>query len=63
MEKLILEIISSHLKNKDVISSSQHELAKCSSSLIAFCSEITVMLDEERPVNVVYVDFSKVFDT
>ena len=47
MEKILLEIISKHTKNKKVTGSSQHGLKKgklCSTSLIVFYNEITVSM-------------------
>ncbi|PKU43089.1 rna-directed dna polymerase from mobile element jockey- hypothetical protein [Limosa lapponica baueri] len=66
MERLILGAISEHMEEKKAIRSSQHEFTKrksCQTNLIAFYDGMTGWLDEKRAVNVVYLDFSKAFDT
>ncbi|GAB0204618.1 mitochondrial enolase superfamily member 1 [Grus japonensis] len=65
MEQLILGVISKHVKNK-VIGSGQHGFTKgklCLTNLMAFYDDMTVWVDEGRAVDVVYLDFSKAFDT
>lgn len=59
MEQIILEAITKHMKEKKVTESSQHGYMKgkpCLMNLIAFRDEITGW-------QVVYFDFSKIFDT
>ncbi|PKU35279.1 rna-directed dna polymerase from mobile element jockey- hypothetical protein [Limosa lapponica baueri] len=64
MEQLLLGVISKHMKEKKAIRSSQHGFTKAKSSkLIAFYNGMTGWIDEERAVDVVYLDFSKAFDT
>jgi len=66
MEKLILDIISKQVEKKKVIRSSQHGFTKgksCLINLIAFYNGMTGWVDEGRAVDVVYLDFSKAFDT
>lgn len=66
MEHLILEAISIHMEDKKVIRSSQHEFTKgksCLTNLIAFYDETTTWMDEGRAVDIVYLDFSKAFNT
>ncbi|PKU36691.1 rna-directed dna polymerase from mobile element jockey- hypothetical protein [Limosa lapponica baueri] len=66
MERLILGIISKHMEEKQAIRSSQHGFTKrksCLTNLIAFYDGMTGCIDEGRAVDVVYLDFSKAFDT
>ncbi|GAB0207637.1 mitochondrial enolase superfamily member 1 [Grus japonensis] len=66
MEQLILGVINKHVEEKKVIGSGQHGFTKgksCLSNLIAFYDGMTGWVDEGRAVDVVYLDFSKAFDT
>jgi len=65
-EQLILEVINKQVEEKKVIRSSQHGFTKgksCLTDLIAFYDGMTGWVDEGRAMNVVYLDFSKGFDT
>jgi len=66
MEKLILEIIIKQVEEKKVIRSSQHGFTKgksCLTNMRAFYDDMTGWVDEGRAVDVVYLDFSKAFNT
>ncbi|PKU44866.1 rna-directed dna polymerase from mobile element jockey- hypothetical protein [Limosa lapponica baueri] len=66
MEQLILGIISKHMEEKKAIRSSQRGFTKrksCLTNLIAFYDGMTGWIDEERVVDVVYLDFREAFDT
>jgi len=66
MEQLILEVIIKQVEERKVIRSSQHGFIKgksCLTNLIAFYNGMTGWVDEARAVDVVYLDFSKAFDT
>ncbi|PKU29842.1 rna-directed dna polymerase from mobile element jockey- hypothetical protein [Limosa lapponica baueri] len=66
MERLVLGVISKHLEEKKAIRSSQRGFTKgksCLTNLIAFYDGMTCWIEEGRAVDVVYLDFSKAFDT
>ena len=66
MEQIILSAIKQHVQDNQVIRPSQHGFMKgrsCLTNLISFCDKVTCLVDEGKAVNVVYLDFSKAFDT
>ncbi|XP_054034985.1 uncharacterized protein LOC128899525, partial [Dryobates pubescens] len=66
MEQVILSAITQHLKDGQGIRPSQHGFRKgrsCLTNLISFYDQVTRLVDVGRPVDVVYLDLSKAFDT
>ena len=66
IEQLVLDAITRQLEKKKVIRSSQNGFTRgrlCSTNPVAFYDVITGWVDEGRAVDVVYLDFNKVFDT
>jgi len=66
MEQLILEVIIKQVEEKKDTRCGQHGFTKgksCLTNLIAFYDGMTGWVDEETAVDVVYLDFSKAFDT
>jgi len=54
------------MNNKKIIRSSQHGFTKgksCLTNLITFYVEMTGLVDEQRAVDIGYLDFSKAFNT
>jgi len=65
MKQLIMDVITKQVEEKEVISCSQHEFTKgksCFTNLSAFYDVMNSWVNEEREVDVVYLDFSKAFD-
>ncbi|KAK4824957.1 hypothetical protein QYF61_021645 [Mycteria americana] len=66
MEKIILGTVERHLKNNAIIRHRQHGFTKgksCLTNLIAFYDKVTCLVDEGKVVDVLFLDFSKAFDT
>ncbi|CAM5148080.1 unnamed protein product, partial [Eretmochelys imbricata] len=66
MEQVLKESILKYLHERKVIRNSQHGFTKgrsCLTNLIAFYDEITGSVDEGKAVDVLFLDFSKAFDT
>ncbi|GAB0177485.1 mitochondrial enolase superfamily member 1 [Grus japonensis] len=66
MEQLILRVINKQVEEKVVIGSGQHGFTRgksCLTNVIAFYDGMTSWVDEGKAVDVVYLDFSKAFDT
>ncbi|CAM5174644.1 unnamed protein product [Eretmochelys imbricata] len=66
MEQVLKESILKHLEERKVIRNSKHGFTKgksCLTNLIAFYDEITGSVDEGKAVDVLFLDFSKAFDT
>ncbi|KAJ7409504.1 RNA-directed DNA polymerase from mobile element jockey-like protein [Willisornis vidua] len=66
MEKIILGSIENHLKDIAVISHSQHRFMRGKSglsNLVSFCDKVAHLADQRKPVDVIFLDFSKAFNT
>ena len=66
MEQLMLGAVSRHIKDKRVMSGSQHGFTKgksCLTNLIAFYEEITRWIDDGKAVDVFYLNFSRASDS
>ncbi|KAJ7404858.1 hypothetical protein WISP_143114 [Willisornis vidua] len=66
MEQFILSAITQHLQDGQGIRPSQHgfrRVRSCLTSLISFYNQVTHLVDQGKAVDVVYLDFSKAFDT
>uniref|UniRef100_A0A8C3KZU3 Reverse transcriptase domain-containing protein n=1 Tax=Chrysolophus pictus TaxID=9089 RepID=A0A8C3KZU3_CHRPC len=66
MEQIVLREITRQVRDNRGIRPSQHGFTKgrsCLTNLISFYDLVTRLVDEGRAVDVVYLDFSKAFDT
>ncbi|PKU45527.1 rna-directed dna polymerase from mobile element jockey-like [Limosa lapponica baueri] len=66
MEQIILSAIMQNMKDTQAIRPSHHGFMKvrsCLTNLISFYDKVTRLVDEGKAVDVVYLDFSKAFDT
>ncbi|KAF4795088.1 hypothetical protein TURU_096084 [Turdus rufiventris] len=66
MELIILSAIMQHLQDDQGIRPSQHEFRRgksCLANLFSFYDQVTHLVDVGKAVDVVYLDFSKAFDT
>jgi len=66
MEWSILSALTRHVKDNQGIRPRQHGFMKgrsCLTNLISCYDQVTCLVDEEKAVDVIYLDFSKAFDT
>ena len=66
MEQIIFSAVTQHMRDNQETMLSQQEFIKgrsCLTNLISFYNWVTHLVDEGKAVNVVYLDFSKAFDT
>ncbi|GAB0208333.1 mitochondrial enolase superfamily member 1 [Grus japonensis] len=66
MERFILSALTRHVQDNQGIRPSQHGFMKGRSrltNLISFYDQVTCLVDEGKAVDVIYLDFSKAFNT
>ena len=65
VEQIILSDTTRHVQDSWGIRASQRWFMKCRSCLtnLISCVQVTILVDERKAVDVVYLDFSKAFDT
>ena len=65
MESVIRDRISDHLIINRIINLTQHGFMpnrSCQTNLLEFLDKVFALIDEGKPVDIVYLDFSKAFD-
>jgi len=65
-ERFIMSALTGHVKDNQEMRPSQHGFMKgrsCLTNLISCYDQVTHLVDEGKAVGVVYLDFSKAFDT
>ena len=66
MESLIKEDIVEHIMKNKLMKDTQHGFQSgksCFTNLLLFLEEVTKNLDEGKPVDILYMDFKKAFDS
>ena len=66
MERFVLRALTWQVQDKQGIRPSQHGFTKgrsCLTNLISFYDQVTRLVDEGKAVDVIFLDFSKAFDT
>jgi hypothetical protein len=65
LEAIIRKKVTDHLMTNNLLKKSQHGFMKsrsCQTNLLEFMDRICQIIDSGKPVDVVYLDFSKAFD-
>ena len=65
MDSIIKDQVVDHLVNNSLINKSQQGFMKhklCVTNLLEFFDKITLETDNNIPMNIIYLDFSKAFD-
>ena len=66
MERIMLGVIEKYLKDNVVIGHCQHGFMRersCLTNLILFYDKVTHIIYQRKPVDVIFLDFSKAFNT
>ena len=66
MESLLRDVILEHVTKNNLLSEDQHGFSKgksCMSNLLITLEDVTESLDEGFGVDIIYLDYSKAFDT
>ena len=66
MESLLRDVILEHVTKNSLLSEDQHGFSKgksCMSNLLITLKDVTESLDEGLGVHIIYLDYSKAFDT
>ena len=65
METILRDQIVKHLESYNLINDSQHGFRRgrsCLTNLLYFYEEVHDLLDNKKPVDIIYLDFEKAFD-
>ena len=65
METILRDQIVKHLESYNLIKESQHGFRRgksCLRNLLYFYEEVHDLLDYNKPVDIIYLDFEKAFD-
>ena len=65
LESILRDNIVNHLNTHTLLLQSQHGFTKgksCLTNLLSFLEDVTKAIDEGKPLDVIYLDFSKAFD-